>query len=205
MIKQFLSTIFLFIVSVATVLAQGSVEEAAKSARDRFSDVKNRSIELERMKRDAAKRPNSGIYATGFPEIKEDFEKIQKIADNVFELTSGKSSINYAAVLKLVSEINQRAVRLRSNLFSAEPKQKKDAIYKQQTVFESQDIQTLLKVLDKSITSFVQNSLFQNANLVNSNDSLNAQNNLETVIKISFSIKEKAKKLKKENSKNNQR
>ena len=55
--------------------------------------------------------------------------------------------------------------------------------------------------MDKSINSFVHSSLFQNVNLVNSQDSLKAQNDLETVIKISSSIKEKAKKLKKEPAK----
>jgi len=197
MIKQLLSAIFLLIISAAAVPAQRSAEEAAKSARDQFSDVKNRSIELEQMKRDAAKRPTGDNYAPGFPEIKEDFEKIQKITGNVLELTAGKSPINYAGVLKFVSEINQRAVRLKSNLFSAEPEQKKDAKNKPQTVAASQDIPALLKVLDKSVTSFVHSSLFQNTNLVNSNDSLNAQNDLEIVIKTSQLIKEKAKKIKK--------
>ncbi|HEY0657210.1 MAG TPA: hypothetical protein VGD05_01990, partial [Pyrinomonadaceae bacterium] len=93
-------------------------------------------------------------------------------------------------------------VRLKSNLFSAETEQERETKNKQQIAAEPQDIKTLLEDLDKSINSFAHNSIFQNIILVNSQDSLKAQNDLETVIKLSSSIKEKAKKLKKGESKN---
>jgi len=202
MIKQLLLAIFLLTVSAVATLAQSSVEQAAKNARDQFTDIKNRSIEMERVKRGANKRTASGNSTPKFPEIKEDFEQIQKICSDVLQSTAVKTPINYADVLKFVSEINHRAVRLKSNLFSAEPKRKQEAKNKQQIVAEQQDIKTLLDTLDKSINSFVHSPIFHNVNLVNSQDSLNAQNDLETVIKISFSIKEKAKKLTKDNSKN---
>ena len=54
--------------------------------------------------------------------------------------------------------------------------------------------------MDKSVNSFVHSSMFQNINLVNSDDSLKAQKDLETVIKTSFAIKEKVKELSKDNS-----
>lgn len=193
--KQLVAAFFLLIASAVAVPAQRSIEEAAKSARDKFSDVKNRSIELERMKRDAARRPANGDSVPGFPAIKEDFEEIQKITVGVSELIAGKSPINYAAVLKLVSELNRRALRLKSNLFLAEVEQKKN---KRKSDAEAPDIQTLVRTLDKSVISFVHSSLFQNVKLVNSDDSFDAQNDLETVIETSFLIREKAKKLKKE-------
>lgn len=202
MMTQLLITIIMFTVFAAATSAQVSIEEAAKNARDKFSDVKNRSIELERMKRAANKRPAGDNSAPRFPEIKEDFEEIQKINGNVLELTAAKSPMNYPAVLKFASEINRRAVRLESNLFPSESGEKRDAKNKQSTVVDSQDIPTLLSALDESINNFVHSSLFQNVNLVvNLQDSLKAQNDLETVIAISFSIKEKVKKLKKEDSK----
>lgn len=200
MIKQFLPTIFFLVVSAAAVSAQSSVEQAAKSARDRFSDVKNRSIELERMKRSANKRPTGDNSAPKFPEIKEDFEEIQKINSGVIELIA-KSPVNYAAVLKFVSEINRRAIRLKSNLFSAESEQNKDEKNKRPTTVELPDIPALLDALDKSVNSFVHSSLFQNVRLVNTQDSLNAQKDLDTIIKTSFSLKEKVKKISKDNSK----
>lgn len=198
--KQLFTVIFLLAVSAAATSAQRSPEQAVKSGRDQFTDIKNRSIELERMKREADKRPASDNAAPKFPEIKEDFERIQNLGSDVLELMRVKTLPDYAAVLKFVSEINHRAARLKSNLFSAEPEQNEKAKNKQQTV-ESSDITTLLKALDKSINSFAHNSVFQNTNLVNSQDSLDAQKDLETIIKISYSIKEKAKKLAKDDSK----
>jgi hypothetical protein len=202
MMKQLLLTITIFAVSAGVTSAQNSIEAAAKNARDKFSDVKNRSIELERMKRAANKRPGSDQSTPKFPEIKEDFEEIQKINGTIQDLAADKSPINYAAVLKFVSEINRRAARLKSNLFSVESVEKRDTKNKRSSVVDSPEIPVLLGALDKSIDNFVHSSLFQNVNLVvNLQDSLKAQEDLETVIEISFSIKGKAKKLIKEVSK----
>lgn len=190
----------LLIVSAATATAQSSAEQSAKNARDRFSDIKNRSFEMERVKRDANKRITSDNSTPKFPMIKEDFEQIQKINSDVLQITDLEKPINYALILKFVSEINQRAVRLKSNLFLAEQKHKKKAKNKQQIVIETQNLKTFLSDLDKSIKNFANSSIFQNINLVNLQDSLNAQNDLETVIKVSSIIEEIARKLVKDDS-----
>lgn len=195
MINQLFLAVFLLTFFVIETLAQTTPEQAIKTARDSFSDVKNRSLEMERVKREANKNPATDNFTPTFPKIKEDFEQIQKINSEIFQTTAVKTPVNYAAVLKYVSEINHRSLRLKLNLFSVETEQKKETKNKQQTVVEPRDIKTLLDILDKSINSFAHNSIFQNVNLVNSLDSLHAQNDLETVIKISSLIKEKAKKL----------
>ena len=88
MIKEILLAIFLIVVSVAATPAQMNPEQAVKNARDQFSDIKNRSMELERMKREINKRPSDEDYTIKFPEIKEDFEKIQKTNSKVIKLTA---------------------------------------------------------------------------------------------------------------------
>lgn len=193
MIKKILLAIFLIVVSIDATTAQATPEQAISNARDQFFDKKNRSNELERMKRETYKRPVNNDFTPKFPEIKEDFEQIQKINADLFKLISVKTPLNYAVVLKFVSEINRRAIRLKSNLFSAEPKPKKEAKNKPQTVAEPQDIKTLVVDLDKSINSFVHSSIFQNVKLVNSEDSLKAQKDLETVINVSNAFKVKTK------------
>jgi hypothetical protein len=188
MLKKLFLTIFLLTVSVAASPAQNNPEQAILNARDRFFDIKTRSIEIERMKRDANKQPVSEDFTLKFPEIKEDFEQIQKINSDILQLTI-KTPVNYASVAKFASKINQRAVRLKSNLFPAEPKQKNDAPNKKQIVVGTQDIKTLLNVLDESINSFVHNSIFQNINLVNLEDTLKAQKDLSAIINVSNAIK----------------
>jgi len=192
MMKKFLLAIFLPAVFAAATTAQSNPEQAVVNARDQFSDIKNRSVEMERVKREVHKRPANGDSSPKFPEIKEDFEQIQKINSEVLRLTAIKTPVNYAAVLKLVAEINQRAVRLKSNLFPAEHKQKKETKNKLKDV-ETQDVKTLLDALDKSIDSFAHNPIFQNVNVVNSKDSLKAQKDLETVINLSNAVNVKTK------------
>lgn len=189
MTKKLVLAIFLLTVSVAATPAQNTPEQAILEARDQFSDIKNRSIELERTKRDAYKQRVSNDSTLKFPEIKEDFEQIQNVNSDLFKLISAATPVDYAAVFKFVSEINRRAVRLKSNLFSAETNTKN----KRQIAAAPQDIKTLAVDLDKSINDFVHSSIFQNVKLVNTEDSLKAQKDLETVINLSSAIKIKTK------------
>lgn len=200
MTKQLLFTVFIIAVSIGSASAQSAAEQAVQNARDQFSNIKNRSIELERVKRDAVKRPERSDSAQKFPEIKEDFEQIQTINSDVLQPAIVKGLINYAAVLKAVSEINHRAVRLKSNLFAFESKEKNQDKNKKQIADNTQNIKVFFDALDESINSFAHNSIFQNINLVNPQDSLKAQADLETVIKISSAIKERAEKLAKGSS-----
>ena len=193
MMRKFLLTIFLLGAFVAATPAQSKADQTIANARDEFFDIKNRSIEMERMKREAYKLKFSENFTLKFPEIKEDFERIQKINDELLKLTAAKTSLNNSTVSKFVSEINRRAARLRSNLFPAEPERKKEAKNKQPISVESKDVRTLLAVLDESINSFVHSSLFQNINLVNMADSLKAQKDLEAIINASSTIEAKTK------------
>lgn len=193
MLKKFLLTVFLMGAFFAAAPAQSTAEEAAKNARERFSDIKNRSIEMERMKREANKPTVEENYTLKFPKIKEDFERMQKINDDLFKLIAAETPLDNSVVSKSVSEINRRAARLRSNLFSTETEQKNEAGNKQSSGAESPDLKTQLALLDEFVNKFVHNSIFQNINLVNASDSLKAQKDLETVINISNAIKAKTK------------
>lgn len=192
MIKKLLSAIFLLCFPVVAAFAQSNPEQAVINARDQFFEIKKRSIEIERIKRDASKKPASVDSSPNFPKIKDDFEQIQKLNDKIFQLIEVKALINHAAVLELVSEINERATRLRSNLFSDESEEKKEK-NKPQNTNGTEELKKLLNSLDKAINRFVHNPIFQNLKLVNLEESNKAQNDLESVIKISSVIKEKGK------------
>jgi hypothetical protein len=195
MTKKLLFAIFLGSISAVAAAAQSNPEQAVINAQEQVSDIKKRSIELERMKRESNKRSVGDNLTQRFPEIKEDFEEIQKINANVLKLTTDKTAVNYSAVLKSVTEIKRRAVRLRSNLFSPEPEENNETKNEPQNTAETQDVKILFAALDKSIDSFVHSSIFKNINLVNSDDSLKAQKDLEEVIRISTAIRAKTKKL----------
>ena len=117
MINKLFFAIILLNVFVSAAAAQLNPEQAILSAKDQFFDIKKRSIELERLKRDANKPPAKEDLSANFPQIKKDFEQIQKVNDNLFRLTNEKKQINHNAVLKFRSQINDRASRLKSILF----------------------------------------------------------------------------------------
>ncbi len=123
--KQLLLAILPLVLSVVSTSAQGGLEQAAKNARDQFSDIKNRSIELERMKREANKRPASDNSAPGFPEVKEDFEQIQKINSDFLQPTVIKTPVDY------VERLPAKLRRLRLNNFPNRIRQhKRNALFR---------------------------------------------------------------------------
>lgn len=193
MMKRFLITFFLLSAVVVVTPAQNTVEQAAKNARDRFTDIKIRSMEMERVKREANKPTFNENFTLRFPEIKEDFERIQKVNDDLFKSSAAKKPLDDSAVSKSVTEINRRAARLRSNLFSTATEQKKEAKNKQPIDAKSPDLKTLLIALDEFVNKFVHSSIFQNINVVNTAESLKAQKALETIISVSSQIKAKIK------------
>lgn len=194
MIKKLLAAIFLLNVSAAVGAAQINPEQSVLNAREQFSDIKKRSMELERIKRDANRKSVSENFTLNFRAIKEDFEQIQKLNSSILELNVVQMPENLPALSKFVSEIKRRAARLRSNLFSSETDENAEPANEPQNVSEKQDVAMLLVALDKSLDSFVRSPVFQNINLVNSDESLKAQQDLENIIKISAAIKAKAKK-----------
>ena len=188
MFQSIFAAIFICAASVA-VCAQ-SVEQNVKNARDQFSDLKNRSIEMERVKRAADSPPVRTDTTADFPAIKEDFERIQKINSENLQSSNRRKTIDYAAVFKFVTEINHRAARLNARLFASDGEKKKaktgDA--------KLPDLPSLLTTLDRSINGFVHNSIFQNLNIINPQDSLKAQEDLEKIITVSAEIREQTRK-----------
>ena len=195
--KHISAAILLILGAAVSASAQSSIEQGIIKTREQISDIKNRSLEMERVKRESYKRPTTDSTVK-FPEIKEDFEKIQKINSDVLQPIFAKSPANFAALLKAVTEINHRAVRLNANLFSADAEKDKE----NKKSAASADLKVLIGKLDKNINFFVHSPIFQNLQIVNPNDSLQAQKDLETVIKISHLIKENAAKTMKDAAKN---
>ncbi len=97
----------------------------------RDTDVKRRSVEMERVERDAKKTGKSPTnqaaaqaedrLAAKYGEIKTDYEQIQLSQDAVIKTYQGSGKIDYTQIGKSALEINRSATRLHSNLFPAPP------------------------------------------------------------------------------------
>ena len=103
---------------------------------------------------------------------------------------------DYQVISESAAEIKKRAIRLKSNLFPPESgKKSKEA----KSAPEDQELKSLLTLLDNSIASFTHSPIFQNAKVVNPEDSTNAQKELENIIKLSTRIVLEADRIKKSN------
>jgi hypothetical protein len=203
--RQFFAAI-LVIVSIpySAAVAQDHGPPAGgsdRNLRDSASDVKGRSNEIERVTRDA-KKPESRrsenspapAPAPDFEQIKGDFERIQIINADVLQAPVPSGGHDYERISESASELNNRAIRLRSNLFP--PKPSKESKEKQPQA-EEQDLKSLLSSLDDSINSFAHSPMFQNTKVVTPEDSATAQKNLDAIIKISARIRNEADRRKK--------
>ena len=172
-----------------------------RNLKDSVSDVKGRSIEMERVDRDAKKAERrarddnrESPAAPNFEQIKEDFERIQIINGDVLQANAASANLDYGHISESSAEIQRRATRLKSNLFP--PKSKKQP-KKTESGAEDQDLKSLLTLLDKSLSSFTQNPMFQNTKVVTPQDSTDAEKELDSVIQISGRITNEAERKKK--------
>jgi hypothetical protein len=205
----------LFLAIVVAIIATLSTPAAAqdhgppaggsdKNLRDSASDLKGRSIEIDRIGRDA-KKPDSrknadkpeNRPAPNFLQIKEDFEQVQLITSDVLQPSLSSAKPDYQRISESAGEIEKRAIRLKSNLFP--PKSTKQSKEKEPAT-EDQELKSLLTLLDNSIGNFTQSPMFQNSKVVNPEDHTKAEQELDAVIKVSVRIRNEADRIKKAGS-----
>ena len=199
----FLAAVLIITSTLSSVVAQEHGPPAGgsdRNLREEASPIKGRSNEMERVKRDAEKPERregpESRPAPNFSEIKEDFERIQLINNDVLQANASSGKLDYQVISESAAELKKRAVRLKSNLFPPESgKKSKEA----KPAPEDQELTSLLALLDNSITTFTHSPIFQNAKVVNPDDSTNAQKELENIIKLSTRIVSEADRIKKSN------
>jgi hypothetical protein len=166
----------------------------------RDDNIRLRSVELDRIKREADKQSPDGFTAINkkieskFTEIKEDFEGLQ-IAQTavVTAYTTGKT-IDYKLIASSSKDINKHARRLDSNLFSSkfELEEKKPEDGKVQP---KPAIRDLIVELDNAIGSFVTSKLFTNLRVFDQPVAKQARIDLAHIIRISELLVNEAEKM----------
>jgi hypothetical protein len=204
--KVTLLIIFAGVVCCADVRAQIAPPGAGdKSLENR--DIKDRSIELERVKREAEKpdrkNQNPPAPAVNFQQVKEDFETIQKLEDGIISAYSKSKEINYTQISEDSAQMNRSAMRLESNLFPPVEKKKDNKKAAQETNTQAaepalpQDIKSLIVEQDNTLAAFVSNPMFTNPQVVNQESNKKAHSDLQRLIRLSAALQQEADKLKK--------
>lgn len=167
--------------------------------------VKARSMEMERMKREARQSEaasfapvNKDIVAR-FPQIKEDFEGIQIFQTSIVTAYTTGKAIDYVLIGVSAEGMNKKAKRLDSNLFAASSDkegEESEANKDPQKTEKTQTVRELIIDLDKAIGDFVSSPIFGNIRGIDPEVAIKTRKDLIRIIKLSDSLYAEAKKQK---------
>ncbi len=127
-------------------------------------------------------------------QVKQDFERIQ-VARNEIVRTIG-NSLDYKFVSEVSGEIKKRASRLEENLALPEPEESQNRVVNESELTEAQIKVALLMICDR-IESFVKSPIFETPGVLDVQHSTKASSDLESILKLSASVRKSAERLKK--------
>jgi hypothetical protein len=128
-------------------------------------------------------------------ELKEDFERIQAINENLLVMVKANDGFNYTRLTDLTTELRKRARRFRDNaVFPPPPAAQKDE-KKLGEINQAQELKDALLVLNDRINKFIDNPLFQSPEWSDKELKARASRDLETIIEMSAQIKKGSEKL----------
>jgi hypothetical protein len=186
----------LTVICVAEVAtAQRRVTSApSPSIRDRNRATDEYDRTLNRMRNDAKARALNARRRSLFPQIDEDFQRIQIIHNEIVRMYQPEKTLDYGRLAELTDDLRKRTSRLRENLSLPGP----DKIEAKQTHAEAIDETHMRKdivALHDLVVSFVANPIFKNLGVVDATEIDAASENLNNLIDISDEIKREAKLL----------
>ena len=131
-----------------------------------------------------------------FPQINEDFQRIQVIHNEIVRMLQPDKGLNYDRLVDLTGDMKKRSARLRENLALPQPEKTNTPPTHADAVDESHLKKTIADLHDV-IVNFVANPLFKNLGVVDAKVVDAAGENLDDIIGLSEEIKKEAKLLSK--------
>lgn len=164
------------------------------------NNIKMRSVELDRVKRDADKSSassfapiNSEIKAK-FPQIKEDFESVQILQAAIIKAYTTGKTIDYGLIQNSAEGINKKAKRLDANLFASKVEKKADK--SKEKVEKQESIKELIIGLDNAIGGFVSSKIFGNINVIDPEVAIKTRTDLINILDLSDKLSKETNKTK---------
>ena len=162
-------------------------------------NIKLRSVELDRIKREAEKtavlRRENG-KELNFSLIKDDFEGIQKEQADIIQAYTSGEKINYPKISSSANEITEMAVRLRGNVFeSAQEASEKNEGAEDENPYIGRSVRDLIVELDNSIGEVVVDPMWQKLAVIDPEVSRRGEASLVKVIKASNALWIEARKM----------
>ena len=181
-------------VFAAAVAARSQTRYPGPAARENNRSMDEYDRALNRMKNDA--KAATERRRNLFPQINEDFQRIQIIHNEIVRMLQPDKGLNYDRLADLTDDMKKRSARLRENLALPEPEKTEDEPTHPEAIDEAH-IKNTIADLHDVIVSFVGNPIFKNLGVVDANEVDAATKDLENVINLSDEIKKEAKILSK--------
>src|SRR5215213_115123 len=194
------------IVSLLTVFASTEVARSqplggnysGQGVRERNRSMDEYDRAINRMKNDA--KAVNERRRNLFPQINEDFQRIQVIHNEIVRLLQSDRGLNYDRLAELTDDMKKRTARLRENLALPE-REKTDTQPAHPETIDDIHMKKTIVALHDLVVSFVANPIFKNLGVVDAKVIDDARKNLDQIIDTSDEIKREAKLLGKSASK----
>ena len=129
-----------------------------------------------------------------FPQINEDFQRIQMIHNEMVRMLQPDKGLNYDRLADLTGDMKKRGARLLENLALQAP-QKSQAERPHSEAVDEAHVKKSIADLHDVVVSFVANSIFKNLGVVDTKEVDAATKDLCNIMDLSDEIKREAKTL----------
>jgi len=185
-----LSTLTLICVAVDVKPQPRGPASPSQGIRERNRAMDEYDRTLNRMKNDA--KAVNERRRNLFPQINEDFQRIQVIHNEIVRMLQPDKSLNYDRLAELTDDMKKRSARLRENLSLPEP-QKTEAKPAHAEEIDESHMKKNIVALHDLVVDFVANPIFKNLGVVDAKTIDDATQNLNNIIAISDEIKRETK------------
>lgn len=202
-VKQTIILLSVSLCFLAILLTPAAAQRSSRSSpMERRSEELNRrreQLEREMLLRGVepkSENAESRPAAATVSRVKQDFERIQAIYNELVRALASSKPLDYGFVYAAATEIKRCSSRLKSNLML--PSNEEEAKgQKQQEGAGNDDIQRTVLLLTQRIRSFVTNPIFEATGTIDIKLSATASQDLRKIIELSEEIRKRADKLNK--------
>ena len=182
----------LLTVFATAVVARSQTRYPGPASREGNRSMDEYDRTLNRMKNDA--KAASERRRNLFPQINDDFQRIQVIHNEMVRMLQPDKGLNYERLMDLTGDLKKRGARLRENLALPEPEKTDTQPAHAKATDDAHLIKTIADLHDV-VVSFVANPIFKNLGVVDAKVVDAATKDLNNLIDLSDEIKREAKTL----------
>jgi len=159
-------------------------------------EIRERESLRRRLGARSVRATNPRYVQAVIAQVKEDFERIQVIRNDIVRATSANNALDYKFISAATEEIKKRSSRLKNNLALPDSEENENS-QKSASEFDHAQIRDALHTLCNRIESFVKSSIFETPGVIDAEVSVKANHDLRSMIELSSNIRKGAQRLNK--------